>query len=140
MAEVVITFGVGPAVGRVPTQLQQGVERLGDRLAQAPVEGQIQRPEMMMEVVGAKPRGEPHVVGGGDVPIVEALATDAVARKEGLVPDFDIVARGRVIVEPLDPRIVAAAYPVLDGTKFPGAGLFAGIAEEGLGGNGQAFR
>ena len=76
----------------------------------------------------------------GDFPIGQALAADEIARKQGLVPDFDVLASGRPIVEPLNPGIVAATDPVDNSAVFTRTDLFAGIADEGLCRNGNGFR
>ena len=49
-----------------------------------------------------------------DFPSRQALAADEIAWEQGLVSDFDVLASGRLIIEPLNSGIVVAADPVDD--------------------------
>jgi len=140
VAEIAVTFRVRLPVGRVPAQLQEWIEGFGDGFTEAEVECQVHWPDMMVQVVGAKPGRQPHVVRVGLFSIRHALPPDEIARKQRFVPDFDIVARVCPIVEPLDPGIVATADPVGNGAEFARTGLFAGRADEGLGRQRNGFR
>jgi hypothetical protein len=74
--EVAVAFRVGLPARRIPAGLQDGVQRLGDRLAQALVKVVIEWAEIPVEEVREPPGRRPDVVHLGDFPIPHPLAPD----------------------------------------------------------------
>ena len=139
MAQIEVALGIGLAAGGIPPEFEERIEGLGDGFARAEVEGEVQRADMMVQVVAAKPGGEPHRVGVSVFPGREPLTSHDVARKQGLAPDFDVVAAHGVIVEPLNGGGIAAAYPVFDRLPLLRTDLFPSGANEGFGAQGNGL-